>query len=285
MNFKGKSQQTAENIIQAFKDGNIPEPVATIFINRNVGDRPMYGWSYLNQFSCLVSLCTDARGFRQWEKVGRKVIKGQKAQAYILVPLIKKREEELPNGKTMEVPKVYGFRGQAVFDITQTDGDPLAESEDVEAERQFLANLPLMPVAEHFGLKVATYSGREGSARGVFSPSRELIALGVENVDTWLHELIHAADHKLGNLTELGQHWRSETVAQLGAATLATVIGLEGEANLGKTWRYISSYAEAAEIEPITACLNVLERMCKAIELVLATAEKLTPVEQTPIYA
>ena len=41
-----------------------------------------------------------------------------------------------------------------VFDVAQTEGDELAETADAEAEREFLANLPLGPVAEHLGVTV-----------------------------------------------------------------------------------------------------------------------------------
>ena len=101
----------------------------------------------------------------------------------------------------------------------------------------------------------------------------------MENVDTWLHELIHFADDRMGTLKERGQHWRSETVAQLGAATLATLIGLEGEANLGKTYEYIQAYAEAAGLNVLSACTRVLERTCNAIDYILDTAEMLATAE------
>ena len=54
---------------------------------------------------------------------------------------------------------------------------------------------------------------------------KKAIAVGVKNLATWAHELIHAADDRLGNLTERGQHWRSETVAELGGAILLEALG------------------------------------------------------------
>ncbi len=59
------------------------------------------------------------KGYRQWEKLGRQVRKGEKA-IKILAPLLKKVEDE----ETGEEKKVcYGYRYVNVFDIRQTEGD------------------------------------------------------------------------------------------------------------------------------------------------------------------
>ena len=74
-------------------------------------------------------------------------------------------------------------------------------------------SLPLIEVARTWGLDVDAYNGLEGAPNGKYM-RKKAIAVGVKNLSTW-HELIHAADDRLGNLTERGQHWRSEVVAEL----------------------------------------------------------------------
>ena len=88
-------------------------------------------------------------------------------------------------------------------------------------------------------------------------------AIGVENLATWAHELIHAADDRNGTLKERGQHWLSETVAELGGAVLLYAAGYEREADIGGAWDYISHYAKENDVEPIKACTTALERVCK----------------------
>lgn len=266
--YQERTEQVMQSIVDRFRSGDIPEPLATMFIVRKLGIAPMGTWSWNNQLLCAMAGCLDARGYKQWQAVDRNVIKGERARGYILVPLIKKVEDEATGE---EVARIYGFKTAPVFDISQTEGDPLAESADLEAEKAFIANLPMINVAERLGVRVTTYGGQEGLPRGRYS-NRGVIALGVENVDTWLHELMHAADDRLGNLKEVGQHWRSETVAQFGAATLATLLGLAHEANLGKTYSYIEAYAEAANLDAVTACMKVLERTCQAIDYLLDLA-------------
>jgi hypothetical protein len=85
---------------------------------------------------------------------------------------------------------------------------------------------------------------------------------------------MHAADYKLGNAVEKGQHWRKETVAEFGAAILAECLGLECS-NLGGAYSYIESYARAAEKTPQAACMECLDRICQAVALVLDAAESL----------
>ncbi len=97
----------------------------------------------------------------------------------------------------------------------------------------------------------------------------------MENLSTWVHELVHAADDSLGRLTEHGQHWRSETVAELGGAVLLEVLGHDTYSDRGGCWGYVRLYASDAGIEPITACQRVLKRICDAVALILDTAEAL----------
>ena len=46
-------------------------------------------------------------------------------------------------------------------------------------------------------------------------------------------------------------------------------------ADLGGTYEYIEKYARAVGKSPNAACLECLERICKAVSLVLETAESI----------
>ena len=134
--------------------------------------------------------------------------------------------------------------------------------------------LPFIEVARAWDIEVTVYNGKEGRGLGWYAETRQ-IGLGVENTSTFLHELAHAADHKNGKLTERGQHWRSETVAEFSAAILCQLAGLEYEADLGGAYRYIEKYSKAAEKPVRAACLEALDRICAAVALVLETASNL----------
>src|SRR5207249_2400384 len=123
---------------------------------------------------------------------------------------------------------VVGFKGIPVFGLEQTEGDPLPAG-DSDADG-WIECLPLIDVARRWGLSVDTFNGERAAHLGFYLRGKE-IALGVRNVSTWAHELVHAADDRNGTLREFGQHWRSETVAELGGAVLLELLGMGQEAD------------------------------------------------------
>lgn len=157
-----------------------------------------------------------------------------------------------------------------------------ANGEDTKTQ-QFLQNLPLREVAESWGLKVSAFSAKWGNAQGkywrsIFNDTKG-IGIGVENLATWCHELVHSADDKLGTLVERGQHYRSETVAELGGAILLRVMGYDRDADIGGAWDYIQHYCKSAKTDPLRACIDVLKRVGESVSLILETADNLKTVE------
>jgi hypothetical protein len=265
--FHGKARDAAEAVLQAFREpSRLPAALAPIFIRRR-NAVPCAAWSWGNQLLVSLHGYSDARGFRQWQDVNRSVRAGEKAM-YILAPVTRRVA-----GDNDDEPRflTLGFRAQPVFGLEQTEGEPLSTGDaDIDA---WLAALPLRDVAVSWGIALDAFNGRPGGSHGTFRPGR--IALGVRNLSTWCHELVHAADHRAGALQEFGQHWRSETVAELGGAVLLQLLGRGGDADLGGCWRYVSAYADAAGVHPFTACQRVLRRTCDAVALILDTAARL----------
>jgi hypothetical protein len=99
--------------------------------------------------------------------------------------------------------------------------------------------------------------GQEGSYLGVYCRGKA-IHLGVKNLSTWAHELVHAADDRNGKLKEMGEHWRSETVAELGGAVLLEIHGFSQDADVGGCSQYIQTYAAKEKITATEACMRVL---------------------------
>jgi hypothetical protein len=130
-------------------------------------------------------------------------------------------------------------------------------------------------------LSVGTFDGRADSCLGRYIYG-EAIEIGVKNLSTWTHELVHAADDKNGKLKERGQHWRSETVAELGGAVLLEILGFNHDADLGGCFGYIRHYAQKEKIGVTEACIRVLDRTCAAVALILDTAEQLQQEGKIP---
>jgi len=91
-------------------------------------------WSYRNQLIVLVRGHSEARGFKPWSEVGRKVQKGEKA-FYIMAPILvnknddgnngakKTKPNKKPGGKKAEVRDkvLVGYRAVPVFGLEQTE--------------------------------------------------------------------------------------------------------------------------------------------------------------------
>ena len=193
--------------------------------------------------------------------------KGEKS-FQILVPLKRKIEKENAD----DIYLTYGFKSCPVFGLSQTDGKPL---EDPNPElTKWVDNLPLIDVAREWGIAVGTYNGEDASAYGKYS-TLGAIALGVRNLSTWAHEMLHAADDRKQGGLKGGQQMDQEIVAEFGGAVLLSVLGHESEVDLGGCWRYVEAYAKDSDLDPAAACLRFLNRTCNAVALILDTADAL----------
>lgn len=277
MKFYGRSEEVCNRIIEQFETGNLPEALAPIFVNRS-DNVPSSAWSWGNRFIQAIHGTADSRGFRQWESAGRKVSKGAKA-IYILGPCIAKKTEQNEQGETVERTIIYGFKSIPVFPIEATEvADPkkweAAGGVDV-AEESRLERLPLREVAEAWGLKITSYNGKQGKSLGYYKPGWG-IALGVENLATWAHELTHAADDRLGTIRRLsGQDPENEIVAELGGAVLLKLIGEDHQADIGGAWDYVKSYAGADKGKALRKCMKLIDRICSCVNLILKTADEM----------
>ena len=178
---KNRIKEAMETVLKAFE--NNPEKVALAVFKGN--GKPSDNWSFFNRLIMFMHDTEDARGFRQWQKTGRRVKKGAKA-FYILAPIRKKvsvkvrREEERINeeGKTeiveieetIYVDKLVGFKPVPVFRYEDTEGKPLPkENFSIEIPYEFNG------IIEELGLKVETTAFR--SYYGVYNLRTKTIRL------------------------------------------------------------------------------------------------------------
>ena len=259
-----EAKKVGNKIVQQFKAGSIAAPIA-LAVLPVTKDRPIDRWGLPNRLGAMLMGCTDARTYKQWQQVGRQVKKGESASAYIQMAATYPIDKNDPDGDR----KFVGWKFKAVFDISVTEGEPVNPVAEAHVH-----DLPLLEVAEAWGVNVHAADTVSRGAAGVFNSGSNSIGLGVSNLTTWLHELVHKADHKLGNLTEQGQHWMSETVAELGATVLAHMIGAGDQADEGGCWDYVQHYAKEAKIDPEHACLKAINRIGEAVSLILEAAEQ-----------
>lgn len=266
MYYSSSAQSAVNAIVEAFQHpAGLPKALAYMHLQGT--HSPCAKWSYANRLLVALAGHTDARGFRQWQTVGRTVKKGSKA-SYILSPMIVRKTEKDAQGVERQIAYPKGFTATPVFGYSQTEGEPLDTP-----DAAFLDALPLREVAEKWRLQISSYDASNHHAAGFYSPGRGEIALGVANLSTWTHELIHAAEDRLGTLHATDSA-DAEIVAELGGATLLQMLGEQHQADLGGAYSYVQMQCKGDDI--VRRCTELLTRICRAIELILNEAQNAT---------
>jgi hypothetical protein len=142
---------------------------------------------------------TQVAGYRAWQKLGRQVRRGERG-IQILAPVTRIAEDRDDGG---EERVVVGFRVVHVFDVSQTNGQPLPETRPAALE----GALPIQwgRVAElirsaDFGLEVVD-TERLGEANGVTDWRDRTVVVrktmpGAQRFKTAVHELAHIRLHE-----------------------------------------------------------------------------------------
>jgi antirestriction protein ArdC len=216
-------------------------------------------WSRFTRFSYHNALlilsqrptATHVAGFQGWRKVGRFVKKGEKGIA-ILYPRVKARED-LDTGEKERF--LSGFGVGYVFDVDQTDGEPLpqppawratgpARKEDVD---RIVAGIE----ASRIAVRLDRYDveGRMSGADGVTHREGEGLRIVVRDdlpaaatVHTLLHEWAHAALHFGPDRPESRE--LRELEADAAACAVAAALGYDHTAG---TYRYLATWDATAE--------------------------------------
>lgn len=261
-------RQALQELIEMFASGKLPEAVALTVI-KPAGDRPSDRWSLGNRLLMLLAGTEDARGYRQWQKVGRHVKKGSKA-FYIFAPVFDKRKVAVEDPKTGRQRKeereiLLYFRPVPVFRYEDTEGAPLNEPDYSPPELP-----PLYKVAKRFRVKVEYRAQRNWFFRGWFHFGERKIVLQTHDVKTFFHELAHAAHAQLREL-QGGQHPDQEIVAEVAAAALCKLYGYEGY--LKHSSDYIRTYSSEDPEEALKVVMSLLAEVERVLLLILRGSE------------
>ncbi len=184
-----------------------------------------HNYSFGNQM--LIALqkpdATHVAGFRAWNRFNRYVRKGQHG-ILILAPLVGRRKgDEI---EETEASRVFGFKAAYVFDVSQTDGEPLPEFAKVQGDpAEYLARLKELVAKEDITL---LYDNRIRPALGVSQGGTIKLAEGMEPAEQFstlthelAHELLHRGERRLATNKTI-----RETEAEAVAYVVGTAIGL-----------------------------------------------------------
>lgn len=209
---------------------------------------------------------TRVAGYRQWQQLGRQVKRGERGLK-ILVPH-KQRIADEQDGDDEEGERrtiIRGFGVGTVFDVSQTDGEPLPEPPMVQeiwesSDAAEALTTQLLQFLEAPGVEVVREDTRP--ALGYYSPSLKQIALdhsleGVQVAKTLCHETAHfVADHLPGGVSRQD----AETVAESSAYVVLKRYGVDTS---DYSFPYVARWAQDRGV--LTKNLAAIQRVAGTI--------------------
>jgi antirestriction protein ArdC len=204
---------------------------------------------------------TLIKGYHGWRTLGRQVRRGERSIT-ILAPLIKR---EIVDERADPEPHVVGFRAVSVFDVAQTDGDPLRGMPE------------LLQTAEHGRLLEAIHQAIPfpvslmqslNGANGVFNTQARAIAV-VESLapDMRTKTLLHEWAHGLRDPADQRSRNEEEVIAEATAYVVASHYGLD-------TRRYSVGYVASWSEGDGKSVLNVTEEILRRSQAIVAPLDE-----------
>lgn len=269
-------KNAVNQLLDMFQSGKLPERVAFSIIHRHPGDViPSDKWSIGNRILQMLQGTADARGYKQWQEVGRQVRKGAHA-IHILAPLTYKiKDKDELTGEDVEKIIVKGYRPIPVFRYEDTDGKALPYDHAYEPA----THPTFFDAAEKLGVEV-TYKPLKSKYLGRYSVHTNKIELCAEDAVVYYHELAHAVHATLVDLTVYDQD-RAEIIAEFSALVLANIAGISGFEQQG--FDYIASYAATHKPDKVMQeIFSILKDVEAIVNKVLSISDD-EPVERTAV--
>jgi antirestriction protein ArdC len=185
-----------------------------------------YSWHNVMLIASQKPNATHVAGFHAWHKLGRFVNKGEKG-ILILAPIVRKKTENNSETEADKSTVAVGFRATYVFDISQTDGQPLSEIGRVNGDpRDYRERLAKFVAEQGITLE---YSDEIAPARGTSAGGKITSLPGqspAEEFATLAHEVAHELMHRNGCRSSTTKRMR-ETEAEAVAFVVCSAIDLE----------------------------------------------------------
>lgn len=257
-------QMNEQEIVQQLIDGLIFDPLK---MKKYLGNLPkLYQYSILNQIrakgSYYYNTKTDGEifaSYKSWQKVGRQVKKGEKSKAYMLRPINHKRLKEVKK----DGEEVYEFwttyRPMKVFDVTQTEGEPLQDNSDMMKGK---SKYSYYDIKNKFNKKynIGEFVGhqRRGWTNGEIIRVSNILSDN-EMIATLVHELAHC---ECGHFEHMPKREIAELEAEVVSFIVTTMLGLENE----KSVQYILNWnSEENARKEVSKKANVLINVADSI--------------------
>lgn len=251
-------EMVTDRVIRALESGNIPwekpwggcRSGAYNFITRK-------SYSLMNQ---MLLKHRGAYGtFKQWTEKGGKIRKGEKSEIVVFWKF-QIVEEENEDGEKEE-KKIPILKYYNVFHVSQVEGVTVKEEELPEVKPIESAEKIKREYVEREHIRILEYTTNEA----FYSPAGDFIQVPErgqyrdvnEFYSTLYHEMVHSTGHKSRlNRLEHDAHFgneiysKEELVAELGAAFLMNLLGIETKKTFRNSTAYIQNWIQVLKNDP-----------------------------------
>ena len=270
-------EDVTARIVEELERGTVPwhQPWAFGLTGHRNGasDRPYRGINpFILEAEALKQGYEDRRWvtFKQAQRAGGRIRKGEHGVRIVFWKPIMVDDRDNP-GKKKAIPMLRTF---VVFNVAQTEGIDWPE---------VLEREPVEPIAAMDEL-IAGYAGapsiRHGGGRAAYAPDADVLFMP-DSADfespeayyqTLAHELIHSTGHgsrldrKLDTTFGSSQYGLEELVAEIGAAMLLGVAGVEPQYQ--QSAAYVKNWLQALQDDP-KMIVVAAARAQKAVDYIL----------------
>jgi antirestriction protein ArdC len=205
---------------------------------------------------------TQVAGFKAWQELGRQVRKGERS-IRILAPMVVKDRDAENDDATRVV-----FRAVAVFDVSQTDGEPLPEAprDPITGDSHAGYVTRLEQYARSLGYTVEREALDSAGGYCDHKRRRIVVSSNVDSANAHVRVLVHELSHALGvGYAEYGREV-AEVIVETATVIVCGSIGLDTS---GESIPYIAGWGEqdldaikrhAAKVDEIA---RTLETVCE----------------------
>jgi antirestriction protein ArdC len=204
---------------------------------------------------------TQVAGFKSWQSLGRQVRKGERA-IRIMAPMSVK-ERDANGDETGE--RMTFFRAVPVFDIGQTDGEPLPEPprEPITGDSH---ESYIEPLTEHAGsLGYAVSRETLEHARGYCDAKARRIVLADDlgSANASVRVLVHELAHAHGVTYKDYSRGEAEVIVETAAVIVCGSLGLDTS---GESIPYIAGWGEDGDLDAIRKHAETVDAIARSIE-------------------
>ena len=224
-----------------------------------------HSYSIGNIFLIMAQCPTATRvaGARTWNKLGRYVKRGEHGIA-ILAPM------PVPDAQDATRTRVF-FKTVHVFDITQTDGEPLCELDTTPTERSAWVHARLVEWLGTQGYSIQVAEDLNGAAGRIHFKLKVVHLLPSSGTAVLIHECAHLILHANANEAPASTSER-EVEAEATAYVVGQHFGVET-----KSPAYLATWSTP---EVIRASLSRVQRAANTLIHVLEITTQLSKKEE-----